>query len=688
MEDIGKIILLLLLFGLPSIIGMIKSASKKEAPRTYSAANSTKPAPAPVKEETAMPVHHPKPVQPVATASADFDIRNGTLWQYRGHEAHVRVPDGVVRIAEHAFTRTETHTRPVQGLPPVRPEWAGPDWEPPLEEYVEAKGLDFLREVDLPESVEEIHKQAFYECANLERVHLPGKLRAIGSQAFMMCTKLSIIELPESLCEIGAQAFAFCEQLQQIRLPGSFVQFGSGAFQSCTGLRSVAVCKGIERIGSHAFANCGNLTEMLLPESVQEIGTGAFAHCVRLEQVCLPKGLQAIGREAFRRCLSLQRIEVPTDTVIKDRAFVDAPTEVIRKKAKPGKTTDDAAFKAINSGEKIAVSTNEKNTMPVKKTEPVKPAATASADFDIQNGVLLKYRGREAHVRVPDGVVRIAKHAFTRTVTRTRVVQGLPPMLAEWAGEEWVTPHDEEYEETEGLDFLREVYLPESVERIDSQAFFGCTSLKRIEAPEKTIIEDGAFGSTRTEIVRREAGKPRNIKANYAEFMAMSDAEKAAVTVLDLSSCDFRTMNFLNLCQGAENLRWVMLSDTILDPRCEVYALDGCGHYRHPETFVDDYGVICWYGKGNTPSQAYESRRPHMTPFVNATDRERCYALGLKEDVRLEMICSPSPARETTSVAYDRPESPSPSRGGSVKPSMLWTLEDEYRTGGWMDDES
>ena len=106
-------------------------------------------------------------------------------------------------------------------------------------------------------------------------------------------------------------------------------------------------------------------------------------------------------------------------------------------------------------------------------------------------------------------------------------------------------------------------------------------------------------------------------KVTYEAYRDMDCAERNAVTCLDMSGCDFRHIYVYKTLRFAENLQEVILSDTVLDP-------GGGGG-----TFVDDDGVICWWGEGNTPSHAYENRVPVRTPFAKASDRERRAYLGL-----------------------------------------------------------
>lgn len=143
--------------------------------------------------------------------------------------------------------------------------------------------------------------------------------------------------------------------------------------------------------------------------------------------------------------------------------------------------------------------------------------------FEIINGELVKYHGDQAVVHVPDGVVRIGEGAFTRPVTF--LGYGGPPPMCSWDGMETSEANVGTHEELCGFEFIREVYLPESVETIGARAFQSCVnlerihlpsslrsigthafarchSLKQIEVPKDTLIAYQTFFMARTSVIR------------------------------------------------------------------------------------------------------------------------------------------------------------------------------------------
>ena len=82
-----------------------------------------------------------------------------------------------------------------------------------------------------------------------------------------------------------------------------------------------------------------------------------------------------------------------------------------------------------------------------------------AADFEVEDGMLVRYNGSDATVRVPAGVTAIGQAAFM------------------------------------GNETVAEVILPDTLESIYSLAFSGCTALSRIEIPASVSrIDSEAFG--------------------------------------------------------------------------------------------------------------------------------------------------------------------------------------------------
>ncbi len=105
----------------------------------------------------------------------------------------------------------------------------------------------------------------------------------------------------------------------------------------------------------------------------------------------------------------------------------------------------------------------------------------AQADFQIENGILLAYRGHAGDVPVPGDVTGIGRSAFRRCASLVSVT--VPEGVTEigdgafaWCPE------------------LRTVSLPESLRRLGREAFSGCNRLEAVTIPGGVAcIEEKAF---------------------------------------------------------------------------------------------------------------------------------------------------------------------------------------------------
>ncbi len=139
------------------------------------------------------------------------------------------------------------------------------------------------------------------------KIALPNTIRHIGKGAFSELWALKEINIPEGVEEIDEYAFFACSFLKDITIPGTVKRIGKHAFARCDTLQKVQICEGVVEIGERAFLNCGSLKEVYVPGSVRELtsatalygsaGYEVFSGCPELTVYC-PAGSRA---EAYCR---------------------------------------------------------------------------------------------------------------------------------------------------------------------------------------------------------------------------------------------------------------------------------------------------------------------------------------------------------------------------------------------------
>ena len=188
----------------------------------------------------------------------------------------------------------------------------------------------------VPQSVEELGDECFYDCAALTSVDL-SKIKKMDTGVFWG-TPLTSVEWPAAVTEIPARTFWACGQLTTIKgIPGqpgawdNITKIGENAFNMCA-LTTIKLPAELKTIDTQAFRSCDHLATVDYGTKVETIGDGAFWHTVALKKfffkgsvktlgadafresglTCVHlKGDMTIGKEAFMNCTSLKYVEFP-----------------------------------------------------------------------------------------------------------------------------------------------------------------------------------------------------------------------------------------------------------------------------------------------------------------------------------------------------------------------------------------
>ncbi len=154
-------------------------------------------------------------------------------------------------------------------------------------------------------------EQRDFRRKEITRVVLPDTVKIIGEDVFSSCEALKEVNIPNGVVEIGKNAFCSCRKVTEFIVPETVKKMGSMAFTGCTALRSVKLPESTTEISDYMFTNCQDLQEIKLPAAIQGIGIRAFAFCTSLEEIVIPEGTAEIERQAFMNCDQLKTVVIP-----------------------------------------------------------------------------------------------------------------------------------------------------------------------------------------------------------------------------------------------------------------------------------------------------------------------------------------------------------------------------------------
>lgn len=303
--------------------------------------------------------------------------------------------------------------------------------------------------------VETIKANAFQYSYALETLNIGAKVKTIGESAFAGCAKLTYINVASKnpyykaidnvLFNKAGDHLIQCatKKAGNYEIPSGVKYIDKGAFLGTKDLASVTISKDVEEISQRAFVQTGiqNLT-FESGSKLKTIGHQAFYEAGNLTSVTLPAPLTQIASEAFRYMNALKSVNFENDSrlaTITHDSFRDNPN------------LESVTFAGTNS-----LQTIEYNAF--------------AHDPKLKS------------FEIPASVTSIGQNAFLDTPSMTTVTFKEPASIATIG------------EGAFAYSGITAIDLPESVTKIEQQAFDNCKGLTTVHVPANlTDIAVGAF---------------------------------------------------------------------------------------------------------------------------------------------------------------------------------------------------
>lgn len=347
-----------------------------------------------------------------------------------------------------------------------------------------------IKRVILPDTIIKIMAEAFIDCRSLEYINLADctRLNEIQKQAFYNCYSLKTVELPDSITFISDydyNIFAHCISLEYVKLPGKLTDFNGNWFTDTPRLKSLTLPDTLTVLGDEALGGT-SIKSIKIPESVTEIGDYAFRGSA-IKSLEIPKNVTEIGTYAFSDS-AIETLKIPKNvTKIGDYAFEDSAVRRIEFE-EGGKLTElgDFVFKGCNNLESFVIpsSVTTIGANPFQGCKNMK-SITIDKNSDLKRLPELPYGSEITEFTIPNTIEEISNGAFSGLAKLKKVViednnelKALPSSCFSNCSS-LIT-----------VDFGKN----SKIKAIKSGAFRNCSKLTFIDIPKSvTLIENSAF---------------------------------------------------------------------------------------------------------------------------------------------------------------------------------------------------
>ena len=360
-----------------------------------------------------------------------------------------------------------------------------------------------LESIVLPDSLQSIAYMAFYRCKSLKSVKFGLNLKHVYEYAFSYCDALETIDFSgarsydisqyafrfdnnltsvnfgDGVSSIGEYCFSDTKKLSTITLTASLYELKTYAFSN-SGLTNVDMEKAnVLEIPSFCFAKCTKLSSIKLSNCIQTLGSNCFSY-TEISSIELSKSVQTIGVMCFRECSKLETFKIPEGSCL-DTIEYGAFSGCFHFSTIILESEDN--FALFNSA---LFDKNQTKLIIMPPNSPTKFFSFPETLIEIGPSSLLGCRNLYQVFLPSNSVSKIKEHAF------------------------------------ENCTNLRSINIPQSVQFVGDDAFFGCKKL------QCGILIENTSTSFRSDLVTLAKLPVKCIKS--CEFLCTAKSRKSPST--------------------------------------------------------------------------------------------------------------------------------------------------------------
>ena len=378
-----------------------------------------------------------------------------------------------------------------------------------------------IKDLVIPNSINNIYFAAFYGCSGLTSVTIPNSVYTINKSAFCECSGLINVSMPNSVSYLGSHVFYGCSNLTSITIPDLVKSIYEYTFYGCSRLSYISLGNSVASIGQYSFYNCSSLVGIKIPDAVTTIGDYAFYGCTGLNALTIGKSLTSLGTNAFTNCAPtiLEWNAIDCGNIGISTSNITSLTIGSYVKTLPNGFVQGSKISAVSIPNSVSIIGSSAFQNCSRLTSVSIPIWVSSISKNTFSGC-----SSLASVTIPVLVTSIGDNAFSgcnslaeltwnaknctsmgnmpkSNITKVTVGSSVETLPAGFVSDSKITSINLSRSLTSisqnaflNCRELKSVTIPNSVTTIDYQAFSGCTGLINVTIGNSvTTINDNAF---------------------------------------------------------------------------------------------------------------------------------------------------------------------------------------------------